>query len=155
MEPWASKSYTVLCINLMFCWACIIVYQYNKTNVMHSSFSLLRIKSIYMFRALLAHPQEVLHKDTWYIVCVCNVSWLCHDSSFTTIAAQPTDIRKQYTKCRLCSAFWGWASMLETCRGFWFSINWMKNASRWFNYAEVMCVFIKYTCCNHIHYRLE
>jgi hypothetical protein len=23
-----------------------------------------------MFRALLAHPQEVLHKRTWYIACV-------------------------------------------------------------------------------------
>jgi hypothetical protein len=26
-------------------------------------FSLLRIKGLYMFRALLAHPQEVLHKQ--------------------------------------------------------------------------------------------
>jgi hypothetical protein len=29
---------------------------------MNFSFSLLRIKGPYMFRALLAHPQEVLHK---------------------------------------------------------------------------------------------
>jgi hypothetical protein len=36
--------------------------QCNETNVMHFSFSLLRIKSLYMFRALLAHLQEVLHK---------------------------------------------------------------------------------------------
>jgi hypothetical protein len=34
----------------------------NETNVMHFSFSLLRIKGLYMFRALLVHPQEVLHK---------------------------------------------------------------------------------------------
>jgi hypothetical protein len=26
--------------------------------------------------------------------------------------------------------------MLETCRGHWFSINWMKNASRWFHYTD-------------------
>jgi hypothetical protein len=32
-------------------------YQYNETNVMHYSFSVLRIKDLYMFRALLAHPQ--------------------------------------------------------------------------------------------------
>jgi hypothetical protein len=29
---------------------------------MHFSFNLLRIKSLYMFRALLTHPQEALHK---------------------------------------------------------------------------------------------
>jgi hypothetical protein len=46
----------------MFCWPCIIVYHYSETKVMHSLFSLLRIKGLYMFRALLAHPQEVLHK---------------------------------------------------------------------------------------------
>jgi hypothetical protein len=36
--------------------------QYSETNVMHLSFNLLRIKGLYMFRALLAHPQEALHK---------------------------------------------------------------------------------------------
>jgi hypothetical protein len=36
--------------------------QYNETNVMHFSINLLRIKDLYMFRALLAHPQEALHK---------------------------------------------------------------------------------------------
>jgi hypothetical protein len=47
---------------LMFCWPCIIVYQYSETNVMHFLFSLLRIKGFYMFRALLAHLQEELLK---------------------------------------------------------------------------------------------
>jgi hypothetical protein len=36
--------------------------QYNETNVMHFLFDLLRIKGLYMFRALLAHPHEALHK---------------------------------------------------------------------------------------------
>jgi hypothetical protein len=36
--------------------------QYSETNVMHSLFNLLRIMGLYMFRALLAHPQEALHK---------------------------------------------------------------------------------------------
>jgi hypothetical protein len=40
---------------------------HNETNVMYFSFSLLRIKSLYMFRALLAHPQEALHKQ--HLVC--------------------------------------------------------------------------------------
>jgi hypothetical protein len=38
------------------------VAQYSETIVMHLLFSLLRIKGLYMFRALLAHPQEALHK---------------------------------------------------------------------------------------------
>jgi hypothetical protein len=37
-------------------------YQYTETNVMHFIFSLLSINGLYMFRALLALPQEVLHK---------------------------------------------------------------------------------------------
>jgi hypothetical protein len=40
---------------------------------MHFLFSLLRIMGLYMFRALLAHPQEALQNGTWYIACV-----LCH-----------------------------------------------------------------------------
>jgi hypothetical protein len=36
--------------------------QYNETNVMHFLFSLLRIKSLYMFQELLAHLQEAQHR---------------------------------------------------------------------------------------------
>jgi hypothetical protein len=81
---------------LMFCWPCIAVYQYNdwpctivyqysETNVMHFLFSLLRIKGLYMFRALLAHPQEALHNGTWYTACVlCSfVSYLLFWCLFT------------------------------------------------------------------------
>jgi hypothetical protein len=46
----------------MFCLSCIIVYQYSETKVMHFLFNLLRIKGLYIFRALLARPQEALHK---------------------------------------------------------------------------------------------
>jgi hypothetical protein len=38
------------------------VYQYNETKVMRFSFHLLRMKCLYMFQALLAHPQETLNK---------------------------------------------------------------------------------------------
>jgi hypothetical protein len=38
------------------------VTQCSEGNVMHFLFSLLRIKGLYMFRALLAHPQEALYK---------------------------------------------------------------------------------------------
>jgi hypothetical protein len=38
------------------------VFQYSETNVMRFLFNLLRIKGLYMFRTLLAHPQEAFHK---------------------------------------------------------------------------------------------
>jgi ribosomal protein L33 len=75
----------------MFCWPCIIVHQYNETNVMHILFCLLRTKGLYMFRALLAHPQEALYKR--YLVYCMRVI-----------------IPMQCTKCRLCIAAWGWTS---------------------------------------------
>jgi hypothetical protein len=31
--------------------------------------------------------------------------------------------------------------MLEICRGPWFSINWMKSASRWFHYTDTVMIF--------------
>jgi hypothetical protein len=36
--------------------------QYDEIKVMQFLFNLLKIKGLYMFRALLAHPQEALHK---------------------------------------------------------------------------------------------
>jgi hypothetical protein len=44
-------------------------YQYSETNVMHFLFSLIRITGLCMFRALLAYPQEVLHKR-YLVYCV-------------------------------------------------------------------------------------
>jgi hypothetical protein len=41
----------------------IWIYEYSETNVMHILFNLLRIKGLYMFRSLLAHPQEALNKQ--------------------------------------------------------------------------------------------
>jgi hypothetical protein len=51
-------------------------HQYNETNEMHFSFSVLRIKGLYMFRALLVHPQEELHKRH-LVYCVCIMSVGC------------------------------------------------------------------------------
>jgi hypothetical protein len=83
---------------------------------MQFGLSLLRIKGLYMFRALLAHRQEA-----------CYVSWLHQDwrgtavsreTSSTQILVQPTDItRAQYTKYRLFSPPEDEQVTLETCRG--------------------------------------
>jgi hypothetical protein len=83
-----------------------VVFQYNETNVMHFSFNLLRIKGLYMFRTLLGHSQEALHKRH-LVYCVRVMSVGC----IRIKVVQLTDItRTQYTKCRLWSAFGGWAT---------------------------------------------
>jgi hypothetical protein len=64
-----------------------------------------------MFGALLAYPQEVLYKRH-LVYCVRIISVGCGT---------------QYTK---------FLELLETCRGPWFPINWMKSASRWFHYTD-------------------
>jgi hypothetical protein len=60
----------------------VVNSQCSETNVMQFLFNLVRIKGLYMFRALLAHPQEALH----------DVNWLQEDLSSTSIFVQPTDI---------------------------------------------------------------
>jgi hypothetical protein len=120
----------------MFCWPCIIVYQYNETNVLHFWFSLLRIKGLYMFRELLVHPQEALYKQH-LVYCVRIMSVGC-----ATIAVKLQSWHSQLTYARnIPSAVCvtppeDELRMLETCKGPWFSINWMKGASRWFHYTD-------------------
>jgi hypothetical protein len=68
------QTYTVILVNnydyddteennVIFCWPCIIVYQYSETNVMHILFSLLNVTGLYLFRALLTHSHEALNKQ--------------------------------------------------------------------------------------------
>jgi hypothetical protein len=89
---------------------------------MNFSFSLLRIKSLYMFRALLAFPQEALKLQSWHS----QLTLHARNIPSAVCAAPP---EKEQV-------------MLETCRGSWFSINRMKSASRWFHYADVLDVSI-------------
>jgi hypothetical protein len=99
----------------MFWWPCIIVYQYNETNVIHFSFSLLRIKSLYMFRALLAHPQKSLHKQH---LVYCVKLQPCHNQLTLYTRSTPNAICAATPEDEQV--------MFETCRGLWFLINWMK-----------------------------
>jgi hypothetical protein len=84
----------------MFCWPCIRVYQYNETNVMRFSFSLLRINRLYVFRELLAHPQEALHKGTVHM-CYSQLTLYARNIPNAVCAAAPEDEQV----------------MLETCTG--------------------------------------
>jgi hypothetical protein len=82
----------------MFCWPCIIVHQYNETNVMCFSFNLLRIKDLYMFRALLTHPQEALQKQH-LLYCARIMLVGCG-------APQPTNIKLNEKCITLVSLYW-------------------------------------------------
>jgi hypothetical protein len=94
--------------DLMFCRPYVIIYHYSEPNVMQFVFSSLRIKGLHTFRALLAHPQEVLHKR-YLVYCLRVVSVGCtriglEIVSSTPVLVQPTDkTRTQCTMCRLCS----------------------------------------------------
>jgi hypothetical protein len=65
-----------------------IAFQYSETNVMLPLFSSLRIKGLYMFRALLAHLQEALHNEH-LVYCVRVMSVGCYqDWSGTGVGAR-------------------------------------------------------------------
>jgi hypothetical protein len=99
---------------------------------MHFSFNLLRIKGLYIFRALRADPQEALHKrHLVYCVRIMSVKLQpCH--SHLTLYARNTP----NAVCVAPSE--DEQVMLETSRGLWFSINWMISASRWFHYTDIL-----------------
>jgi hypothetical protein len=59
----------------------------SDTNVMHFVFSLLRIKGLYMFRALPTHLQETIHKQH-LVYCVCYVSSLLAGLEWNAVPLQ-------------------------------------------------------------------
>jgi hypothetical protein len=77
--------------------------QYSEINVMHFLFSSLRIKGLYMFWALIVHPQEALHKQH-LVYCIRVMSVGC------------TRIEVEF-QCHLWRPLEDEQVMLETCRG--------------------------------------
>jgi hypothetical protein len=90
------------------------------------------------------------------ILRTCYDSWLWHRCSFTATVPQrniPNSVcvappeNKQVT--------------LEKCRGLWFSMNWMKSASRWFHYTDIRTMthgqqnikILYHLQCNNYHER--
>jgi hypothetical protein len=105
LQQWLHESASLL----RYMYVCLSVCQYTETNVMHFSFNLLRIKGLYMFRALLAHPQEALHK--WHLVyCVRIMSVGCGTVAVnSSITCSSSGGATQWHKCQLavvplCSA---------------------------------------------------
>jgi hypothetical protein len=91
-------------------------HQYSKTNVMHFSFNLLRIKSFTCFK----HYLLILKRHC-------------------------TSTRTQYTKCRLCNTSWGWASNAWNKQRPSFSINWKTSVSHWFYYTDLLQCMVNKT----------
>jgi hypothetical protein len=76
---------------------------------MHFLFSLLRIKNLYMFRALFAHPEEVLHKRQ-LVYCVRVMSVGCTRTGLELVSLDTSSVP-------LCVASpQDEQVMLETCR---------------------------------------
>jgi hypothetical protein len=73
-------------------------------------FSLLKIKGLYTFRALLTHLQESLHKRHLVFYVLPGLEWNCTSSTPTLVAGNWHNTHTQYTKYRLCNTSWGWAS---------------------------------------------
>jgi hypothetical protein len=88
------------------------VYQYSETNVMHSVFNLLSIKGLYIFRALLAHPQEALHKRH-LVYCVRVKSVSCYPDWCSQLTYHARNIPSAV--CAVPPE--DEQVMLETCRG--------------------------------------
>jgi hypothetical protein len=94
---------------------------------MHLLLSLLRIKGIYMFRALHAHPQEALYKRH-LVYCVGVMSVGCTrigvELRSTPILVQPIDITPSNIPSAVCvGPPEDEQVMLEICRGPYFLIN--------------------------------
>jgi hypothetical protein len=98
---------------------------------MNFLFSLLRIKGLYMFRAILAHSQEALHKR--HLVYCVRVMFHCNRGTanwhYTKAIYQVPFVMHLLMMSKYFSKHVG---------GIWFSINWMKSASRWFHYTDVL-----------------
>jgi hypothetical protein len=124
----------------IFAWilsATVINSQYKETNVMHFSFNLLRIRGLYMFRALLAHPQEALHKrDLVYCLRIMSVG--CGTVAVKLCHSQLTLYASNIPNAVCVAPPEDEEVMLETGRGPWFSIKWMKSASRWFHCTDIL-----------------
>jgi hypothetical protein len=103
---------------------------------MHFSFNLLIIKELYMFRALLAYSQEVLHKrHLVYFMRIMSADCFTVAVS-VAVSLQPCHSQLTLYACNIPNAVCveppeNEQIMLETCKGLWLSINWIKSASGW------------------------
>jgi hypothetical protein len=105
---------------------------------MNFSLNLLRIKGLYMFRGLLAHPQEALHERHFvYFVHIMSVGCGTVAMKLQPCHSQLTLYARNIPNAVCVAPPENEQVMLVTGRGLWFSINWMQGASLWFHYTEI------------------
>jgi hypothetical protein len=76
---------------------------------MHFLFSLLRIKGLHMFRALLAHPQESLHKQH-LVNCVCVMAVSCTRNGVPLQSCQLAALGMEFHSNPVSWLHWEWSS---------------------------------------------
>jgi hypothetical protein len=81
-----------------------------------------------------------------------NVSWLWHGCSETATVPQPNAVCAGSPEDEQV--------MLETCRNLCFSINWMKSASCWFQYTDILWCTVSKTlsstvACFHVSWAVR
>jgi hypothetical protein len=104
---------------------------------MHFLFNLLRIKGLYMFRALTCSSSGGTEQTGLGILRACSVCWL-----LLGLECNSNPGSSQLTKHahNIPSAVYATSPedghvMPETCRGPYFLTNWIQIASRWFHYT--------------------
>jgi hypothetical protein len=103
---------------------------------MHFSFNLLKIKGLYMFWALLTHPQEALLKRHLVYCVRMSVGCSTVPEKLQPCHSQLTLYARNIPNAVCAPPPEDEQLMLETRTGLWFSINWMKIESWWFHSTD-------------------
>jgi hypothetical protein len=76
-EPFSIFCAAWMFITFMFCWLCIVIYQYSRTNEMHFLYSVYYgLKTSTCFKHYLFIFRKSCINNNWYISCVLlAVSW--------------------------------------------------------------------------------
>jgi hypothetical protein len=69
--PWSCYVTSIYWLHLMFCWPCIAVYQYSKTNKMHFLYSVYyELMASTCFQHHLLIFRRCCTNNSWYVACV-------------------------------------------------------------------------------------
>jgi hypothetical protein len=111
---------------------------------------LLRIKGLYMFRAITCSSSGFAARTALGILPACYVSRLCHHCGELQSWHSQLTLHARNIPSAVCGAPPEDEQVtLETCKGPWFSINWMKSASRWFHYTDILWCTVSKTLSLH------
>jgi hypothetical protein len=123
------------------CLGCCLV-QCSRTNKMHFLFLVYHeLTASACFDHYLLIIRRRYENGIWYTACVCQLQ----SCGTVEVSLQLTLYACSIPNAVCVSRTEDEQVMLETCRGHCFSINWMKCASRWFHYIDVLCCTVRQT----------